>query len=199
MELTEEIIKEIRTIVRKNHDVGIHKERDYNYHISSVVKNSLLLADKLGADRKIVEAAALLHDIGRAEGIVGKFNMDNEHHLIGEKEAEKILLGLNVDVELVEKIKHCVLTHRGRKGPTPETIEAKIVACADAMSHFDTFLDIFEWFTSTVDTFEEAVNLVDAKMRRNWDKKLLPEAKEILKEKYEAITLIINSMKEYMN
>ena len=63
--------------------------------------------------------------------------------------------------------------------------------------HFETFLDLFDWFFKSTDSFEEAVNLIDTKMKRNWEKKLIPEAKEIIEKKYNAVMLIIKSMKEY--
>ncbi len=189
----EEKIERVREIVKEN-----HRDIDYKYHIIPVVKNALLLADKLNADKEVVEVAALLHDIGRVETIVGKYKAENEHHIIGEKEAEKILKKLNFEKEFIDKVKHCVLTHRGRADIPRETIEAKIVASADAMSHFDSFLLVPTVFSKTTDNFEELITEIEAKMQRNWNKKLIPEAKEIVKEKYKAIMLIIKSTKEYM-
>jgi hypothetical protein len=48
-------------------------------------------------------------------------------------------------------------------------------------------------------SFEEAVVEIEKKLQRNWEKKLtLPEAKRIVKPKFEAIMLLLNSMKEYV-
>ena len=191
---------EIKRICEEN-----YSEEDYRYHILQVVKYSLLLAKKLNANLEIVEVAAYLHDIGRAkkkrkfEGERKDFFEDNDHHITGADETKEILKDLGYDEEFINKVEHCVLAHRGRKGPAPETKEAKIIACADAMSHFDTFLDLFSFFLKTTNSFEEAVIKIEQKIDRNWDKKLmLPEAKEIVKDKYEAIKLLINSMKECM-
>jgi uncharacterized protein len=181
-----------------------YEEGDFKYHISAVVKNAMLLADKLKADKKVVEMAAYLHDIGRAhrrkQFIEEKkqFFKKNEHHLTGSEETKEILKKLNYDNEFVEKVAHCVLTHRGRAEPNPETLEAEIISCADAMAHFDTFPDLFALFLRTTDSFEEAIIGIEQKMERNWNKKLtLSEAKEIVKDKYEAIMLLIKSTKEY--
>lgn len=84
------------------------------------------------------------------------------------------------------------------KAVPQQTIEAEIIASADAMAHFDSFLDLFDFFTRTCKSFEEAIIEIETKIQRDWNKKLIPEAKEIIKEKYEAIMLIIKSMKESM-
>jgi uncharacterized protein len=174
-----------------------YSEKDYKYHILPVVKNALLLGKKLKADLKVVEIAAYLHDIGKPIKRE-EFVINNEHHLIGAKEANKILKDLDFSEEFINKVEHCVISHRGRKGPAPETLEAEIVACADAMAHFDTFLDLFNYFLKTSGSFEESVNEIEKKMERNWNKKLtLPLAKEIVRKKYNAILLLIKTMKEY--
>ena len=67
------------------------------------------------------------------------------------------------------------------------------------MAHFDTFLALFEIFIVTTNSFEDAIIKIEKKMDRNWDKKLsMPEAKQIVKEKYNAVKLLINSMKEHI-
>ena len=143
----EDRIRQIRKIVKEK-----HHELDFKYHIIPVVKNALLLAKKLNADREVVEVAAYLHDIGRAKNwkdieLLGNKNftgdeilkkiISDKHHLLGAEEAKKILLDLGYDNSFIKKVEHCILTHRGRVDPNPETEEAKIVSSADAMSHFD--------------------------------------------------------------
>lgn len=172
--------------------------RDFNYHILPVVKNALLLAEKLDADLEVVEAAAYLHDIGRAVEREG-FEAENEHHILGARKAKELLKDAGYDSEFIKRVEHRVLVHRGRKGPSPETKEAEIIACADAMAHFDTFLDVLSFFLVTCGSFEEAVLKAEQKMQRNWNRKLtLQEAREIARPKYEAIMLLIKSMKEYL-
>lgn len=189
------MIEKIRKICEKRYN-----ERDYQFHIIPIVKNATLLAEKLGADKEIVIAGAYLHDIG-----VSNFSRENcpppddEHHILGEKETRKILKKLKCSDEFVDKVAHCVLAHRGRRDIEPQTLEAEIIRCADAMTHFDTFLDLFDFFLKSCGSFEEALKKIESKIDRDWDKKLtLPEAKEIVKDKYEAIVLLIKSVKESM-
>ncbi len=186
------MIKKIIEIAKKR-----YTEKDYKYHILPVVKNALVLAKKLNANLEVVEIASYLHDIGRATKSK-QFAKENVHHITGAEKTKKILKELGYDEEIIKKVEHCVFTHRGRKGPNPETLEAKIIACADAMAHFDTFLALFPFSSKSTNSFENTVNEIEQKMGRNWNKKLtLPEAKEIVRAKYEAILLLIKSMKEY--
>ena len=185
---------EIIEIARERYD-----RNDFRYHIPSVVKHAVLLAENLGAERDVVETAAWLHDIGTGRsGERKRYEPDNDHHITGAREARKILGKLGCDKDFIRKVEHCILTHRGRKGPEPETPEARIVACADAMAHFDTFPDLLQFFLKK-NTLEDSVNMLIEKATRDWDTKItLPEARDIMREKYEAVMLILESMKEYM-
>lgn len=155
------------------------------YHIMSVVKYAKLLAKKFGADKEIVELAALLHDIGVIRG--DKPN----HHISGAEDAEKILKKFNYPQEKIEKIKHCIFAHRASKAIKRETIEAECIASADAMAHFDEIPQLFE---SAFIRFKmnPAVGKqwILAKLERDWNK-LIPETKKLVKEKYKAIKLIL--------
>jgi len=187
-------IKKVKQIAKER-----YYKKDFDYHILPVVKNAMLLAKKLNADKEVVEVSAYLHDIGRTFKKKEDFNPENEHHITGAREARNILKKLNYSEDFIKKVEHCVLSHRGRREPNPKTTEAKIISCADAMAHFDTFLALFEIFIVTTNSFEDAIIKIEKKMDRNWDKKLsMPEAKQIVKEKYNAVKLLINSMKEHI-
>lgn len=177
----------------------VYEDADYKYHILPVVKNALLLAKKLNADAEVVEAAAYLHDIGRGtkrEQFIIKD--EEEHHATGAEETKKILKDLGHSEEFIQKVAHCVLTHRRRKGQKLDSLEAEIIACADAMAHFDAFLNLFTVFLKTA-KFEDAIIEIERKMDTDWNKKLtLLEAKEIAREKYKAITLLLKSVKKYI-
>jgi len=186
------MIEKVRKIVEQSHE-----REDFQYPVLPVVKNALFLARKLNADLEVVETAALLHDIGRSR--MSEFEVENEHNFAGAKKASEVLKGFGCRDDFIEKVAHCILTHRGRSDLKPESLEAEIIANADAMTHFDTFLNLLKEFFGTNETFEAAVLEIERKMERNWGKKLsLPEAKEKVREKFEAVMLLIKSMKEEM-
>lgn len=184
------MIEKVREIVKSRCD-----ERDWKYYILPVVKYAKLLTRELNSDEELAELGALLHDIGWITSIED----DENHEITGVPIAEKILKELGYSKEVIEEVKHCVASHRGSKGPPPKTITAKIVTNADAMAHFDTIPSLIQVaLKNNNNNLEKAVQWVYEKIERDWDKKLtLPEAKEMMKEKYKAIKLVLSSMKEY--
>jgi putative nucleotidyltransferase with HDIG domain len=180
-------IEKIRQIVKNE-----AAEDDWKYHIVPVVNYAKKLAKILRADEETVEVAALLHDIGRL-----KHGGEN-HDVTGMPEAEKILEEHDYPQDIIDEVKHCIESHRGSKDIPPKTIIAKIIANADAMAHFDV-LPIFFYWRCKKSSFEDAFKWVDEKIDRDWNKKLtLPEAREMMKEKYKAIKLVLDSNREYL-
>ena len=155
-------------------------------HIESVVKHSKELAKKLGADEEVCEISAWLHDIKKLKG------EKENHHIHGSEETEKILKDLDFDEAKIKQIKHCILTHTSDKTYPPKSKEAKIVASADALSHFDDFL-AFTYHVYKIQnmSLSEGRTWLTDKYVGAWNK-LMPEAKEMVKEKYKAIKLILN-------
>jgi len=100
-------------------------------HVDRVRNLALTIGKKEKADLKILEAACLLHDIGRKE------EMDSNgkicHAEKGSQIAEKFLLKLKLDKKDIENIKHCVISHRSRNEFIPQTIEAKVLYDADKL------------------------------------------------------------------
>lgn len=167
------------------------EEVDYKYHTLAVVKYSKKLAKIYKADDEVIEIAAILHDIGRVD-----IKNDDVHHVLGAQEAEKILKDLQYSEELIEKVKHCIESHSINKGPDPETMEAKIIANADAMTHFDMLTVFYFWQSKRNIEFDEITNWIENKLENDWNKKLtFPEAKKMVEDKYKAIKLLLNSLK----
>ncbi len=157
-------------------------------HILYVVRYSKQLAQQLGADEEIVEIAAWLHDIKKLTG------EKEDHHIHGAEEAETILKELNYPLEKIEKVKECILTHSSDERYPPQSIESKIVASADALAHFDNFAGVaYVAFHSRKLSREEGRKWIIQKYQKSM-KKIMPEAKEIVKEKYNAIKLLLNHL-----
>lgn len=180
------IISKVKEIVKSKHNPA-----DFKYHICVVVRNALKLAKIKKADMEVVELAAWLHDLGR----VGKnIKSSNNHHLGSAKVAEIILKDLGYPKDRMNKVIQCVICHSAKGEYIPKTIEEKIIANADAMAHFDSFLNLFDHFIRK-GKFEEMVEFISDKIENDWNKKLtLPEAKELVKEKYNAVRLILDSI-----
>jgi len=88
--------------------------------------------DENDVDMDILLPAVLLHDIARVKEDTDTSGK-TDHSVLGAEMAEVILLELNFTQERIDKIKHCIISHRFRSGNQPETIEAKILFDADKL------------------------------------------------------------------
>ncbi|HAN09933.1 MAG TPA: metal-dependent phosphohydrolase [Clostridiales bacterium] len=159
----------------------------WDYHILSVVKNSKIMAEKLNADKEIVEIAALLHDYA---GIKNK-DWYEEHHIYGANEADIILTELYYPREKIELVKKCIFSHRGSVVYDKLTNEEKCVTDADAMAHIDQVLSLLKLAYGLKGMgVNEGAKFVKAKLERSFNK-MSKEAQEIMKEKYELAQKIL--------
>ena len=160
----------------------------FRVHVESVVKYSESLAKKLGADIEVCVLAAWLHDIAKIDkGPKGR------HHVRGAEEAERILKNFKYSDDVISKVKHCVLCHSSDDSFVPVSLEAKIVASADALAHFDNFLLlVHHYFVSKNLSLVECKEKLLKKYDKSWNKLLLPEAREIAKSKFDSINEVLN-------
>jgi len=129
MKINNKIIEEIKKIA-KGYFVGASSCHDWT-HIERVYNLAIKIAKKEGANIDIVKASVYLHDIGRKEEMNKKGKIC--HAEIGSKLAEQILSKFNLNDDIIENIKHCILSHRYRNDCKPETIEAKVLFDADKL------------------------------------------------------------------
>lgn len=191
------MIKEIARIVEE----ACKKKTNYfgygiwKHHILNVVKYSILMAKKIGADKEIVEIAALLHDYAS----VKNYKLyESGHHIHGARMAEELLKKFNYPQEKIEQVKHCILSHSGDENcqVKRKTKEAICVANADAMAHFSAIPSLFYLaFFSHKMNIDEATDFLMAKLERSWNK-LSPEGKEIIRDKYEASKKLFGELVE---
>lgn len=102
-------------------------------HVYRVYKLCLLLSEyEEAVDLEVLIPAALLHDIARVKESSDKTG-ETDHAVLGSELAVNILRKLNYNEEKIERIRHCIITHRFRTGNIPKTIEAKILFDADKL------------------------------------------------------------------
>lgn len=100
-------------------------------HVERVYRLCIRIGKKEGADLEILKMAALLHDIGRDDEIRSGGKICHAER--GAVEAREILEKLGISGEKIEKVVHCIETHRFRGNKTPESLEAKILFDADKL------------------------------------------------------------------
>lgn len=103
-------------------------------HVLRVLKLAEKIAQAEGANAEIVRTAALLHDVGLEEGRAG-------HETSAANRAREILRDFapqpaSPDAygdDFINAVAHAIESHRFRSGPTPQTLEAKVLFDADKL------------------------------------------------------------------
>ena len=97
-------------------------------HILRVLHMAEKIARAEGADLEVVQTAALLHDIGLDQGRAG-------HETSAANRAKEILKNLaqGYSDQFIAAVAHAIEAHRFRSGPSPETLEAKVLFDADKL------------------------------------------------------------------
>lgn len=158
----------------------------WNYHLLPVIKNACFLAEKYGADKDIVEIAAIFHDYA---SLLNFTNREN-HHILGAELAEGILLQDNFSQKFIDKVKLCIINHRASVLKEKFSIEEICVADADAMSHLDNFVELICWRAYLGEDIIECNNFVKTKIMKSYAK-MSKETQELMKDKYESIIKIL--------
>ena len=177
---------QLKSIIKKEAN-----EADWLMHIKPVIDISHKLAEKLEANIEIVEVAALLHDIGRI-----RFGPEN-HEITGAQEAKIILENFKLDEIFISKVIECIETHSNKGDRIPNSLEAKILSNSDAVSHINAVPYFFYSAGLKGEPLTETIIWVNKKIRHDWEKKLtLPEARDIVQDRYAAANLLLKSIND---
>jgi len=152
-------------------------------HIVPTVEAGRMLAKRLDANVEVVELAAWLHDIARLRG------RRRDHEKAGAFMAGTILAELGYDAEILAAVQHCIREHRD-PGPNA-TLEARIVASADAMSRLSNITRLFHFaMVARSKPPAQARAWVTDQVARSW-KKMMPAAQELARPLYEALQIVL--------
>jgi len=157
-------------------------------HLLVVEQLAHWLCDEIPeADRDSVILSVWFHDKGRLVGI------DDGHDVYGKKAAKERLSKTKLSLEKIELIANACLSHRAEE-IQPESLEAKILATVDAMSHFispNFYFRVFEHYRK-LKSFEETLDIIKKKLDRDYQQKILfDQAKEKIKPTYEAWKVVL--------
>ncbi|MCW4039603.1 MAG: HD domain-containing protein [Candidatus Bathyarchaeota archaeon] len=100
-------------------------------HTNRVLKLCIHIGSKEHADLEILRYAAILHDIGRKAQDQSNGNLC--HAELSTRLARSILEKFQIDPVKIEKILHCIESHRYRGHITPNSKEAHILFDADKL------------------------------------------------------------------
>jgi len=161
-------------------------------HLLIVERFALQLAEVFGADREVVKAAALLHDIAA----IYDFTCLPRHAEAGGEMIASLLSSigpagrLGFDDARIDQVAICVREHSSPKKPAETTLESVCTSHADAMSQIVRPLYWFCYARTLKElTHGEALEWYRALIRRNWNS-LLDEAKSLVESEYRAVAII---------
>lgn len=184
-----DVVESIKKELMKRCDL-YNQKYDYDFwndHIKFVVKNAVELAEKYDADVEIVELGALLHDIA----MPSEYGPREEHNVYGVEIAEELLTKLNYPQDRKERVKDCVLRHRGSKDLPRNTIEEQCVADADVLAHFDCIPSLFRLAYGEMNlNVSEGEEFLRKKLERDYNK-LSDNTREMIKERYNNIINVL--------
>ena len=99
-------------------------------HCMRVYFLALQIAEDENIDLEILQAAAILHDIGGGKETADPTGQ-TDHALEGAIMARHILEQLNFPQEKIQHVQDCISTHRFKANRIPQTKEAQIIFEAD--------------------------------------------------------------------
>lgn len=140
-------------------------------HVFEVANTAKQLADRFGANSELAEAAGMLHDIADAE-----MSRSDPRH---EKRSLEIAKGLLKktgfsDKEIKVVINDAIRLHSCNGSDRPGTLEGKVMATADALSHLTTDFYLYAlWSTGHKQPFKQSKKWVADKIERDFHNKIL--------------------------
>jgi len=132
-------LNEIKRLIKKEcFTLGFVDDWFYSTHLLGVEKFAKELLKKCpNANAEVVFLGVWLHDLQRIRGIKG------DHAKMSAGEAEKVMSQFDYPKDVIIHVKQIILSHSCER-VMPKTVEGKILASADAMSHYvaDFYLTI---------------------------------------------------------
>lgn len=178
--------KKIFDLAKKNNFLWF-----YNLHQREVIKSAgKLLKTYKKANRKIVLISCWLHDIAHyyAKNEKEIIKVKSKHHTTGSEIAEKFLINYKINQKEIDEIKNCIIKHRNSPPYTPKTLEEKIVAVADTLSHFESIFYLTYFKIHPKRSLEKMVEDDLKKLSRDWrDLGILPKSRKLIKRKYKVL------------
>ena len=171
----------MKTIIEKAKEKFLKMVKDFGsdpYHLLPHVPEVEKWADCMlrrypEADRGVILLSVWLHDIGHYPP------SETDHAVISEEIAKKFLEKQNYPRDKMDKVLHCIRSHRCRD-VLPRTFEAKMMAFMDSASHLTTpvYFDMARQDKEKKEPFRAFAKL-ERDMR---DLSYFPKDKQVLKE-----------------
>jgi uncharacterized protein len=166
-------------------------------HTMRVYSLSMRLCGKLHVNKRVLEAAALLHDVGRP-----KETESNISHAIlsGEMSRDYLAEIGYSDIEISQVIE-AIRTHRFSEGIEPTTIEGKILSDADKIDAIGA-IGVYRAIAQAVVSergIEGFLNHADEKLLRLKDMIYTTPGKHLATERHEILKRFVKQLREELD
>jgi len=161
-------------------------------HVLRVRKLCLLIGQAEGADLEVLEAAALLHDIGRPK----EKETGRSHAEIGAEMAVSFLYSIRFPSEKVELVASAIRTHRFSEGLTPTTLEGKILSDADKLDAMGA-IGLARTIAESLRLgrgLEGTIRHIDRKLLRLYNLIHTPTAKNLAKPRHQLLLQFMHQL-----
>lgn len=183
----------IDSFVRKHMTQTNAGAHTYN-HVKRVYAIAVQIGRALGADMRILGAAALLHDVGRP------FEKERgiSHSVLSGEMGIEVLERVGFSQDEIERVKEAIRTHRFSEGLAPTSLEGEILSDADKLDAIGA-IGITRAIAQAATKGDEIKGFL-----RHADEKLLKlhrmmnteEAKRMAKSRHEVLLSFVTELRE---
>jgi uncharacterized protein len=163
-------------------------------HTKRVYVLSVKIGKDMGANLKILGAAALLHDVGRPkEGETGL-----SHSIISGEMSRRIMVELGYEAKEIEFVVDTIRTHRFSEGIEPNSLEGKILSDVDkldAMGAIGVFRAVAQAETKGTG-IKGFLDHADEKLLRLKDLMYTDGAKIVAEERHRTLERFVMQLRE---
>ena len=170
-------------------DLGAHT-LDHTLRVYSL---SMQLGKGLPVNKRVLEAAALLHDVGRPR----EAESNVSHSILSGNMSRDFLRNLGYTTEEIESIVDAIRTHRYSEGIEPHTIEGQILSDADkidAMGAIGVYRAIAQAAASGRG-IQGFLNHADEKLLRLKEMMYTVHAKKLAAERHEMLSTFVDQLR----
>ncbi|MFX1579964.1 MAG: HD domain-containing protein [Promethearchaeota archaeon] len=185
--------REIEEFAREKIEGNSRGAHAFN-HVKRVYALSIKIGKEMGANLKILGAAALLHDVGRPK----ERETGVSHSILSGEISHEILLKVRYDAEEIKSVVDAIRTHRFSEGLEPNSLEGKILSDVDkldAIGAIGVYRAIAQAETSG-SGIKGFLKHADEKLLRLKDLMYTDEARVVAEERHKTLESFVLRLRE---
>ncbi|TFG29393.1 HD domain-containing protein [Candidatus Thorarchaeota archaeon] len=163
-------------------------------HTKRVYALSMQIGESLPISKRILQAAALLHDVGRpTESETGV-----SHSILSGEMSKPLLLELEYTATEIEQIIDAIRTHRFSEGIEPNSLEGKILSDADKIDAIGA-VGVYRSIAQSETKGKGMVGFLqhaDEKLLRLKDLMYTDKGKQLATERHQVLQRFVDQLRE---